>query len=592
MKRVNPIMPLIFCAVVALGTALLPSAGAKALIRSINGKSHDWPTYGGTVDNQRYSTLAQINRANAGRLQVAWTFQSGFATPQTSFECTPIVIDGIMYVTSPKDDVFALKADTGEIIWQYDPKVDFQRVKLCCGIINRGVAVSEGRVYVATLDARLVALDARTGRPVESFGEGGEVRIADHSKGYSETAAPVIHGNKVLLGVAGGEFQTRGFFSAYDAKTGKMLWRWHTIPAPNEPGGDSWPNNGAYQAGGVTAWMTAAVDVENNQVIFGTGNPNPDFKGGARPGDNLYGCSIVALDVDTGKLRWYFQQVKHDLWDYDQSSPPILFDSLMGGKRVGAVGAAGKIGWFYILDRKTGRSLLPTREIAVPQDAAQATSATQVVLAVPPFVAHKNIFTPPTKKGVVIAPGLSGGSEWSPLAYSPQTGLAYIAAVDKPMTYVLDGLNPFPDLNLGGIAFVPDGKEVEPRGAFVAIDVNTGLVRWRTPTRPHPVGGLLATAGGLVFAGESNGWFDAMDAATGRILWRFQCGAGVNAAPMTYSVGGRQYVAVAAGGLAMESLTSGQAGLDNFRRGTALLVFALPGPDPQPLKRRPTKSAR
>ncbi|HKG20839.1 MAG TPA: PQQ-binding-like beta-propeller repeat protein, partial [Blastocatellia bacterium] len=386
MKRFKPIMPFIFCAVVALGTMILQAADAEPPVLAANGKNHDWPTYGGTVDNQRYSPLAQINRANAGRLQVAWAFQSGFATPQTSFECTPIVIDGIMYVTSPKDDVFALKADTGEVIWQYDPKVELQSVKLCCGIINRGVAVSEGRVYVATLDARLIALDARTGKPVESFGQGGEVRIADHAKGYSETAAPVIHGNKVLLGVAGGEFETRGFFSAYDARTGKMLWRWHTIPAPGEPGGDSWPNNGAYQAGGVTAWMTAAVDAGNNQVIFGTGNPNPDFKGGARPGDNLYGCSIVALDIDTGKLRWYFQQVKHDLWDYDQSSPPILFDSVIRGERVGAVGAAGKIGWFYILDRKTGKSLLPTREVAVPQDAAQATSATQVVPAVPPFV--------------------------------------------------------------------------------------------------------------------------------------------------------------------------------------------------------------
>lgn len=551
-----------------------PAKNHPAKDRPVNGRDANWPLYGGTLDNQRYSKLTEVNRSNVNRLQVAWTFQTGFATPQTSFECTPVVVDGVMYITSPKADLFAVKADTGELIWQFDPKVDLQTLKLCCGIINRGVAVSAGRVYLATLDARLIALDARTGKPVESFGKSGEVKIADHTKGYSETAAPIVYDGKVLLGVAGGEFETRGFFSAYDAETGRLLWRWHTIPAPNEAGGDTWPDTGAYLKGGVTAWMTATVDEANNQVIFGTGNPNPDFDGRARRGDNLYSCSIVALDADTGKLRWYFQQVKHDLWDYDQSSPPILFDSVRGGRRVAAVGAAGKVGWFYILDRKTGKSLLPMREIDVPQDERQATARTQIVPAVPPFVEHKNIFTPPSKKGALISPGLSGGSEWSPLAYSPQTGLVYIAAVEKPMLYVIESLlNPYPEMSLGGIAIVPDS--VSPAGAFVALDVNTGLVRWRTKVSPHPVGGMLATAGGLVFAGEAAGKFDAMDAQTGRVLWQFQTGAGVNAAPMTYQVEGRQYVAVASGGLAMESLTSGQAGATNFRRGTTLFVFAL-----------------
>jgi PQQ-dependent dehydrogenase (methanol/ethanol family) len=542
------------------------------------GAGRDWPTYGGTVDSQRYSSLTQINRANASRLQVAWTFQTGFSTPQTSFECTPIVVDGVMYVTSAKGDVFALRADTGEMLWQYDPLVDLASVKLCCGIINRGVGVSRGRVFIATLDARLIALDARTGQVVKSFGDGGEVKIADHTKGYSETCAPVVFGGKILIGVAGGEFETRGFFSAYDEQTGKLIWRWHTTPTPTEPGGDTWPDTGVYKVGGTTAWMTASVDEANNQVIFGTGNPNPDFDGRARPGDNLYSCSIVALDIATGKLRWYFQQVKHDLWDYDQSSSPVLFDSTINGRRIEAVGAAGKIGWFYILDRKTGKSLLPMREIEVPQDARQATARTQIVPTVPPFVAHKNLFAPPTKEGILISPGLSGGSEWSPLAYSPQTRFAYIAAVDKPMFYTLETPNPF-GLVLGGLAVVP--PEVEPVGAFVAIDVTTGLVRWRTATKPHPVGGLCATAGGLVFAGESNGMFNALDAQTGKRLWQFQCGAGVNAAPMTYEVNGRQYVAVAAGGLAMESLTSGQAGITNFRRGSALFVFALPATERQ-----------
>jgi alcohol dehydrogenase (cytochrome c) len=540
---------------------------------SASGTGREWPTYGGTLDNQRYSTLAQITRLNVNRLQAAWSFQTGFASPLTSFECTPIVVDGVMYVTSSKNDVFALKADTGELIWSYDPIVDLTTVKVCCGLINRGVAVHNGRVYFATLDARLIALDAKTGQRIKTFGEEGQVRIADHTKGYSETAAPVIAGGKILIGVAGGEFETRGFFSAYDVETGKLVWRWHTIPEPNEPGGNTWPNTGVHKVGGAPAWMNPAVDLESGQVIFGTGNPNPDFDGGARAGDNLYSCSIVSLDLKTGKLRWHFQQIKHDIWDYDQAAPPILFDSAVNGRRVQAVGAAGKIGWFYILDRNTGKSLLPMREIEVPRDSRQKTARTQIVPAVPPFVEHKNLFAPPTKEGMLIQPGLSGGSEWSPLAYSPQTGLIYIAAVEKPMIYQLEAPNPF-GLILGGLAFVPPG--VEPTGAFVAIDANTGLVRWRTPTKPHTVGGLLATAGGLVFGGEANGMFNAIDARTGKRLWQFQCGAGVNAAPMTYQVNGKQYVAVAAGGLAMESLTSGQAGINNFRRGNALFVFALP----------------
>lgn len=532
----------------------------------------EWPTYGGTLDNQRYSPLNQVNRSNVKELQVAWAFQVPFVQGNTSFECTPVVSGGIMYVTSPKSDVYAVNAETGEFLWGYDAHVNVTTTtRLCCGVINRGVAVSGGRVYVATLDARLVALDAKTGKPVESFGESGEVRVAEHAEGYSLTSAPIVTGGKVLVGIACGEFRTRGFFSAYDAVTGALVWRWYTIPAPGEPGSETWPATDVYKEGGGAPWMSPAVDAKRGLVIIGTGNPNPDFDGRARKGDNLYTCCIVALDLGTGKLRWHFQEVKHDLWDYDQSSPPILFNVRRGSRTIAAVGAAGKTGWFYILDRQTGESLLPTREIAVPQN-GHATAKTQTVLDVPPFSRQKNVFGSLSTSPTEIAPGLSGGSEWSPVSFSPTAGLAYVCAVEQPMTYTTEKGSPFSaNLVLGGSIGIPPGNR--PTGAFVGIDVNTGRVKWRTPTEAHPVGGTCATAGGVVFAGESDGRFVALDAARGRRLWQFRCGAGVNAAPMTYSVNGRQYIAVAAGGNNKESLFSGPK---YFRRGGALFVFALP----------------
>jgi PQQ-dependent dehydrogenase (methanol/ethanol family) len=535
----------------------------------------EWRTFGGDLANQRYSTLSQINATNVSHLQVAWTFQTGVANHLTSFECVPLVIDGVMYVTSPAGQVFALKADSGDLIWQFNAAIDVSPTKenmlekrVCCGFANRGVAYSTGRVYFTTIDARLFALDAKTGKLIPSFGDKGIVTIAKYKDGYSETAAPVVSGNKIIIGVAGAENPIRGFVSAYNTDTGALVWRWYTVPSPNEPGGDTWPDNGIYQQGGGSTWMSPAVDEGSGQVLIGVGNPNPDFFGVQRAGDNLYTSSVVSLDLATGKLRWYFQEVKHDLWDYDQAAPPVLFDAHISGRLVKAVGAAGKTGWFYVLDRATGRSLFPMKEITVPQDPIQATAKTQIIPAFPAFIDQENIFTPPSPTGVLIAPGISGGSEWSPVAFSPQTNFVYVDAVHKPYMYRYDPNNP----ERGAI--VPPGTRLF--GAFTAIDVDTGLVRWRTPTEPHPVGGLMATAGRLVFAGEANGHFVALDALNGNRLWSFNCGAGVNAPPITYEHNGRQYVAVAAGGLALEGFTSSGYGQDNFRRGDTVYVFRLP----------------
>jgi PQQ-dependent dehydrogenase (methanol/ethanol family) len=527
------------------------------------------------LENQRYSSLSQINHQNVSELSVAWAFQVGFSDASSSFENTPTVVNGVMYISSPKDDVFALKANTGELLWRYDPQVNLSTTKFCCGIASRGVAVAGDKVYLTTLDARLIALDQKNGKPVASFGEKGVVQIADPKQGYSETSPPVVYDGKLLLGVAGSEYETRGFFSAYDAQTGKLLWRWNTIPSPDEPGGDSWPNTGVYKIGGGTPWMPPAIDAERKLVIFGTGNPNPDFDGRARAGDNLYTCSVVALDVETGKLRWYFQEVKHDLWDYDQASPPLLFVVQREGKRIPAVGAAGKTAWFYVLDRQTGKSLLPTIEKEVGQNARQATSRTQTFLATPPFSEQRNLFSPLTANEVMIAPGVFGGSAWSPISYSPTTGLAYVEAVESPMIFrtTETGEAGSREMVLGGSFSLP--RDQMATGALVAIDVNSGLTRWRTPSIPFLEGGSAATAGDLVFAGESDGHLSAFDAKTGQRLWQFQCGAGVNAAPMTYEVNGRQYVAVAAGGNAMARAVGGRAGGKYFQNGGTIFVFAI-----------------
>jgi PQQ-dependent dehydrogenase (methanol/ethanol family) len=615
---------------VLLAAVILAGVGAAAA-QPYPPAGADWPTYAGTIDGRRYSALDQVNTTNVSKLRPVWMFQTGTANNSSSFECTPLVVDGTMYVTSPDDVVTALDAATGELKWEYKPTLlispDALKQKLCCGHVNRGVAFHHGkngdRIYIGMLDARLAALDAATGKLVPTFGDKGIVTIIDFKDGYSETAAPVVWNDRIYIGVAGSEFKTRGFISAYDAETGNMIWRWHTIPKPGEAGGDSWPL-GYYKKGGVGVWMNSTIDEKNRQVIFATGNPNPDFDGSKRPGDNLFSCSVVALDADTGTYRWHFQEVRHDLWDYDQSAAPILFTTNITGKPVDAVGAAGKTGWFYMLDRLTGKSIVPLKEVKVANDASPNGLAASKVQFVPddgppyhiqPFVVQKNMWVAPHVIGEGnAAPGLSGGSEWSPLSTSPRTNYIYIASIEKEMFFCKDILTgaakkkssisddqgkfttqmtcaalailvDLLGMSLGGVAIVP--SDSNPHGAFIAIDANTGNVvpGWRYETVPHPIGGTIATAGDVVFAGESNGWFNALDARSGKRLWRFNCGAGVNAAPMTYALKDaagkwRQYVAVAAGGIAGASLPNARPddpnGFKNFRNGDTVVVFALP----------------
>jgi PQQ-dependent dehydrogenase (methanol/ethanol family) len=507
---------------VAISDAMLSGAAAD---------KNDWIMGGHTYANDRYSTLDQITSDNVAALAPVAIVQTGFTA---SFETSPIVVDGVMYATTPTVDnkmkVMALDATDGARIWETTENLG--TFKICCGPVNRGAAVAYGMVYFLTLDDRLIALDARTGEQKWS------TNVAAANSGYSETMTPTVVDGNVVIGSAGGEWAIRGFVASYDAQTGKQRWRWNSTD-PSSFANKSW------QSGGGMVWTTPAVDTQLGLVIFSTGNPNPDLAGEGRKGDNLYTDSIVALDVKTGKLKWYYQEVKHDVWDYDAVSPVVLFDVDVNGASVPAAGEAGKVGWFFIVDRATGKLIRKSD----------------------PFVLMSpNMLSTPTKAGVVMLPGANGGAEWSPSAYSPKTRNVYVMGMDQRMNFTTQ-----PDksatgqLRLGS-AFVNVKKDALQDGRFVAIDTDTGKITWTVMTDQPLMGGVLATSTNLLFMGEGNGDFNAFDAVTGKKLWHYNLGAGVNAPPITYMVNGAQYIAVAAGG--------------NFQMdyplGDAIAIFKLP----------------
>lgn len=546
----------------------------------------NWDTYGGNISNWRHSSLTQINTANVKDLKGAWTFHANYGNKASSFESTPIVVDGVMYVTSGRDDVWALNAKNGSPAWEYHPNIDTDKQPLCCGVVNRGVAVGDGKVFLGQVDGKLVALDQKTG------GKLWEVMVGDPSKGFSETMAPLYRDGLVYIGMSGAEYETRGHVTAYNSKDGSMAWRWYTIPGPGEPGSDTWPKGDAYLHGGGSMWMTPALDPQLGLLYLAVGNPGPDLDGGVRAGDNLYTESLVALNAKTGKHVWHFQEIHHDIWDYDAVSPVVLFDGLVNGQQVRALAEAGKTGWVYVLDRATGKPQVPVPEKSVPQDQRQKTAKTQPYPQGDSFVPQCPtnpvsqypkgcIFTPFEETPILIAPGANGGNEWSPIAFSPQTQYVYVPGLVQPQIFTF---NPSAiqegSLKLGSGFVSPPGQETS--GTFTAIDTRTNKIAWQKPMTNMMIGGTMSTAGGLVFTGEGDGTFRAFDAKSGSDLWKFQTGAGANAAPMTYEVDGDQYVAVAAGG---------NFQLD-YPRGDTLWVFSLKGTmgeasaPPQP----PTKS--
>ena len=539
----------------ALLTAIATTGSAQRIVNPselLAPPPGEWLTYGRTYDNQRFSPLKQIDRRTVSRLLPAAVYQLNVHRAD-GLEATPIVAGGVMYVTTSHNSLLAFDLRTNKRLWQYDHEAG-KRV-FCCGPVNRGVAVAGDRVFMATLDAHLMAFDARTGAV--------KWNIVTHSadSGYSQTAAPLVVGNKVIIGAAGGEYGIRGSVTAYDTGTGRQIWRFYTIPSPNEggwwgkwaaatPWGDRLPRNMAaekadsatyadtWRIGGAPVWVTPAYDPALGLLYFGTGNPSPSNDGVGRPGDNLYNNSTVAIDVETGKLKWYVQHIPHDLWDYDLPNPPIL--ATVNGRKV--VLHAGKEGWTYIMDAATG-ALVRRTDAFVPQE---------------------NMFVPPDDKGVLMRPGIFGGANWPPSSYSPETGLMYVPARDRPnMATRTGGEYEAGKLFTGGS--FPRVPGNEPQGVLSAIDVATGRIRWKSDRPGWIWGGTLATAGGLVFMGESDGWFRAYDAATGTILWSYFCGAGVDSSPITYELDGRQYIAVPAGGIRYAQL-----------KGNSVFVFALP----------------
>ena len=512
----------------------------------------------GNYDQTRFYPGDQINAKNVKGLHVAWIFQTDV---RESMETSPIIVDGVMYVTTSFDHVYALNAKTGEQIWHY--KHDMGPITVyCCGPNNRGAAVYGDKVYIGTLDDKLVALDAKTGKVAWSKD------IADGSLGYSETMAPTVVDGKVLIGTNGGEYGIRGFVKAFDANSGDLLWTFNTVPensvgvwATKDATGhdmhrdiaaekDALAKNGdPYKTLGGGVWQNPSVDLATKRVYFVVGNPSPDLDGSLRPGDNLYTDSLVSVDLDTGKLACYFQYIAHDLWDLDDTSPTVLVDVKdKSGKTVPGVLHAGKTGYIYVNDRKDC-SLIRYSD---------------------PMVSQKDRWTLPTPtqpldpKAAKMFPGANGGVEWSPIATDPGAGMAYAINLEQEMTYTVDSA-PYPNGKLwlgGAFTNVPGGVQA---GNVTAVDYNTGKIKWQAKTPQPMIGGILATAGGLVFTGEADGWFKAYDSKSGKVLWSFQAGAGVNAPPSSYMVGGKQYVVVGAGG---------NVQIDS-KRGDSIIAFTV-----------------
>ncbi|MGB6922667.1 MAG: PQQ-binding-like beta-propeller repeat protein [Methyloceanibacter sp.] len=504
----------------------------------------------GNYDQTRYYPGKQINTSNVGNLRPAWIFQTEV---KESLETTPIVIDGVMYVTTSFNHVYAINAKTGEQYWHYKHKMG-PVTTYCCGPNNRGVAIYKDKVYMGTLDAKLVALDAKTGSLI------WQTDIAEPELGYSETMAPTAVDGKILIGTNGGEYGIRGFVRAYDAETGKLVWNFDTIPensvgvwATHDATGKDMHRDIAaekaaleklgdpYKTLGGGVWQNPAVDLKTKRIYFVVGNPSPDLDGSLRPGDNLYTDSLVSLDLDTGKYACHFQYIAHDVWDLDAVSPPILVDVKdKDGNTVPGVIHGGKTGNVYVHDRKDC-SLIRFSEAMVDQT---------------------GMWTLPTAEGAPMLPGANGGVEWSVMAVNPELNLTYAVNLHQPMTYHVES-SPYPGgkLWLGGAFKIIPGSD--QFGNVTAVDYNTGKIAWQKKTPLPMMGGALTTAGGLMFTGEGDGWFRAYDAKSGDVLWSFFAGAGVNAPPASYSVDGKQYIVVGAGG---------NTQID-FKRGNNIIAF-------------------
>jgi len=549
------------------------------LLNGCQNQDVEWTSFGNDLSNQRYSKLEQINKENVDKLEMAWQAQTGV---KATFQATPIVHKGIMYVSLPFNSVVALDAVNGREIWRYQHELN-PNWKICCGPSNRGVAINGNQIFFGTVDARLISLNTKTGEKIwdisvvknsvdsESISDlnqsdsNSEKKISGGT-GVGISMAPVVYNNKVIIGITGvgyglhiqeegdntglgtvvgvsGNYGRSGFLAAYDIHSGEKIWQFNTIAETGWEGNftnfieggltlnrdiykekaslDKYPNSSRF--GGGTAWTTPAIDKKTNTLFFGTGNPSPQMSAETRPGDNLYSVSIIALDTETGQLKWYYQQVPHDIWGYDVASPPALFYAYHNGQVIPAVAQASKTGWLYILNRDTGALILKSEA----------------------FVPQSNLFSGASKEGTVIYPGILGGSNWSPISINIDLNFAFVSGIHAPIKYTLH------ENNLGNesSAYTSSEPTNDPQwGLLSAINLSTGKIQWQYKTEQPLIGGTLTTKAGLVFVGEGNGNFNAFDASTGNLLWQTKGDAGVNAPPISYMINGEQYIAVVAGG--------------------------------------------
>ncbi len=494
-------------------------------ILAAGSQAGSWLTYSGGYDGHRYSGLGAIDRSNVARLRPAWIYQTNDLNP---FETTPIVADGIMYISEPPSNAAALDLRTGRPIWMFRRAIPSD-VGVCCGQVNRGVAAMGDRVFLGTLDAHLLALDARTGHLL------WDKTVADYKQGYSITVAPLALEDKVIIGVSGGEYGIRGFLDAYSVKTGERLWRFWTVPGPGEPGHETWQGD-SWKTGSAATWVTGSYDPKLNLLYWGTGNPGPDYDGDARSGDNLYAACLIALDASTGKLKWHFQFTPHDTHDWDANHVPVLLDADFHGQQRKLLAVANRNGFFYLFDRQAGAFFLGKQY--GKQNWAKGLDDRGRPVELPSMS--------PKPEGTTVYPGVHGATNWNSPSYSPATGLMYVAVREEGTIFyrATAEYRAGSYFSAGGMRGIPG---VEPGGSIQALDPLTGEKRWSFALHSPPWAGVMSTAGGLVFGGTNEGNVFALDASTGKPLWDYQGGAPVYSSPISYEFEGRQYVAITIG---------------------------------------------
>jgi alcohol dehydrogenase (cytochrome c) len=500
----------------------------------------NWLTYSGSYASQRYSPLSQVDTRNVKNLELQWVFQ---VQSLQKFETTPLVVDGIMYLTQPPNDVVALDAKTGRAFWVYH-YAPSPAARPCCGFVNRGVAILGDALLMATIDAHLVSIDARNGHAL------WDVKLAEPAAGYAMTMAALVVKDKVIVGVAGGEYGIRGFIAAFDARTGKQAWRFDTIPKPGEPGHETWRDRD-WEHGSAAVWVTGSYDPDLNLTYWGTGNPGPDFFPEQRPGDNLYSDSAVALDPDTGKLKWYFQFTPGDPYDYDSVQVPVLVDANWNGSPRKLMLWGNRNGFFYVLDRATGKFLTGRPFVKVNWASGLDGNGRPILTPQPP--------------GAPTFPGSQGGTNWYSPSYSPRTGLFYLPTWENYSTIFKGGkadyregqrytgganMSPIPGADnpvTQRLGPVNTYTEALARGAVVALDPQHGTTKWKFDMHDVNTSGILTTASDLLFVGGREGYFQALDARTGTLLWKQNLGGEIIAGPISYQVDGKQYIAIASG---------------------------------------------